>query len=137
MSGIQNILTPLIFAHRNLVIVVLGGLLAWFILLLLLARWRTQRLHRDLAEAKSAASSSGGGRRSVTTPPAAEEAPAESGGLPPVKGGRTYARNLGSALQKAGMGPQVYSPPSPPGWAPNTSQTQPNAGQPPYAPQNV
>src|SRR5205823_5143943 len=34
--------------------------------------------------------------------------------------------------------PQIYSPPSPPGWAPNTTPTQPTAGQPPYAPpQNV
>ena len=139
MSGIQNFLTPLIFSHRNLVIVVLGALLAWVIFLLLMARWRTQRLDRDLAAAKSAGSSSGGGRRYATNTPVVEEAPVDTGGLPPVKGGRTYARNLGTALQKAGIAPQIYSPPSPPGWTPNTTppQQNPNMGQPPYAPQNV
>jgi len=136
MSGIQNFLTPLIFANRDKVIVLLGFLLAWFILWLLVARWRNERLHRDLGAAKSSGSS-GGGRRYATNSPV-EEAPVESGGLPPVKGGRTYARNLGSALQKAGMAPQIYSPPSPPGWAPNTNAPQPSMGQPgPYAPQNA
>src|ERR1700704_5177393 len=135
MSGIQNLLTPLIFANRDKVIVLLGLLLAWLILWLLIARWRNERLHRDLAAAKSAGAGASG-RRYVTNAPA-EEAPVESGGLPPVKGGRTYARNLGTALQKAGMAPQIYSPPSPPGWAPNTTPPQPTAGQPPYAPQSV
>ena len=142
MSGLQNFLTPfshLVFANRDKVILLLGLLLAWFTVWLLVTRWRNERLHRDLAAAKSAGPSSGGGRRYVTNAPVVEEAPVESGGaLPPVKGGRTYARNLGTALQKAGMAPQIYSPPSPPGWAPNTGPTQPNAGQPPYAPpQNV
>jgi len=142
MSGLQNFLTPfshLVFANRDKVILFLGLLLAWFTVWLLVTRWRNERLHRDLASAKSAGPSSGGGRRYVTNAPVVEEAPVESGGaLPPVKGGRTYARNLGTALQKAGMAPQIYSPPSPPGWAPNTGPTQPNAGQPPYAPpQNV
>src|SRR2546425_5509120 len=139
MSGLQNFLTPfshLVFANRDKVILLLGLLLAWFTVWLLVTRWRNERLHRDLA-AKSAGSTSGG-RRYVTNAPVVEEAPVESGGLPPVKGGRTYARNLGTALQKAGMAPQIYSPPSPAGWAPNTGPTQPNAGQPPYAPpQNV
>src|SRR5436305_6996418 len=142
MSGLQNFLTPfshLVFANRDKVILFLGLLLAWFSVWLLVTRWRNERLHRDLASAKSAGPSSGGGRRYVSNAPVVEEAPVESGGaLPPVKGGRTYARNLGTALQKAGMAPQIYSPPSPPGWAPNTGPTQPNAGQPPYAPpQNV
>jgi len=141
MSGLQNFLTPfshLVFANRDKVILLLGLLLAWFTVWLLVTRWRNERLHRDLAAAKSAGHSSGGGRRYVSNAPVVEEAPVESGGLPPVKGGRTYARNLGTALQKAGMAPQIYSPPSPPGWAPNTGPTQPNAGQAPYAPpQNV
>ncbi len=140
MSGLQNFLTPfshLVFANRDKVILLLGLLLAWFTVWLLVTRWRNERLHRDLTAAKSAGPSSGGGRRYVTNTPVVEEAPVESGGaLPPVKGGRTYARNLGTALQKAGMAPQIYSPPSPPGWAPNTTP-QPNAGQPPYAPQNA
>ncbi len=137
MSGIQNFLTPLIFANRDKVIVLLGALLAWSILWLLIHRWRNERLHRDLAAARSGGSS-GGGRRYATNAPV-EEAPVESGALPPVKGGRTYARNLGTALQKAGMAPQIYSPPSPPGWASNTNPSQPGGGQPgpPYAPQNV
>src|SRR5947207_3900364 len=142
MSGLQNFLTPfshLVFANRDKVILFLGLLLAWFTVWLLVTRWRNERLHRDLAAAKSSGPSSSGGRRYVTNAPVVEEAPVESGGaLPSVKSGRTYARTLGTALQKAGMAPQIYSPPSPPGWAPNTGPTQPNAGQPPYAPpQNV
>jgi CheY-like chemotaxis protein len=141
MSGLQNFLTPfshLVFANRDKVIVLLAGLLALITIQLLVARWRNERLHRDLATAKSGGSS-GGGRRYATSAPVVEEAPAESGALPPVKGGRTYARNLGTALQKAGISPQqIYSPPSPPGWAPNMNPPQqPTVAQPPYAPQNV
>lgn len=132
MSGIQNFLTPIILAHRNTVIVGLGLLLAWVIVWLLVARWRNIRLYRELAAAKSGGGS-GGGRRYVTSAPA-QEAPIESGGLPPVKGGRTYARNLGTALQKAGMAPQIYSPPPPPGYAPQPTMGQPG---PTYTPQNV
>ena len=137
MSGIQNFLTPIILAHRNTVIVGLGLLLAWVIVWLLVARWRNIRLYRELAAARSAGGS-GGARRYVTSAPV-EEAPATSGGLPPVKGGRSYARNLGSALQKAGVPQQIYSPPSPPGWVPTTNAPQPGMAQsgPTYAPQNV
>jgi CheY-like chemotaxis protein len=138
MSGLQTFLTPfshLVFANRDKVIVLLAGILALVVIQLLVARWRNERLQRDLAAAKSGGSS-GGGRRYVTNAPVVEEAP-ESGALPPVKGGRTYARNLGTALQKAGMQPQIYSPPSPPGWSPNTNPPQQGMGQPgpPYAPQ--
>jgi len=141
MSGLQNFLTPfshLVFANRDKVIVLLGLLLAWFTVWLLVARWRNERLHRELAATKSTGSS-GGGRHYATQAPAVEEAPIGGGALPAVKGGRTYARNLGTALQKAGIAPQIYSPPSPPGWAPNTNPPQPGMGQPgpPYAPQNV
>jgi CheY-like chemotaxis protein len=143
MSGLQDFLTPfshLIFANRDKVIVLLAALLAWFTIQLLVTRWRNERLERDLAASREAPSASGGRRYATNTP--AEEPPAENGALPPVKGGRTYARNLGTALQKAGIsGPQIYSPPSPPGWAPNTNPTQTGMGQPgpgaPYAPQNV
>src|ERR1700730_8404895 len=142
MSGLQNFLTPfshLVFANRDKVIVLLAGILALVTIQLLVARWRAERLRRDLAAAKSGGFS-GGGRRYVTNAPVVEEAPpVESGALPPIKGGRSYARNLGTALQKAGIAPQIYSPPSPPGWAPNTNPPQPSVGQPgpPYAPQNV
>src|SRR5439155_537059 len=68
----------------------------------------------------------------------------EGGALPPVKGGRTYARNLGTALQKAGIsGPQIYSPPTPAGWAPNANPAQAGPPQPqpgmasPYATPNA
>jgi CheY-like chemotaxis protein len=140
MSGLQDFLTPfshLVFANRDKVIVLLAGILALVTIQLLVSRWRTERLRRDLAAAKSGGSS-GGVRRYVTNAPVAEEAPVESGMLPPVKGGRSYARNLGTALQKAGITPQIYSPPSPPGWATNTNPPQPSMGQPgpPYAPQN-
>jgi len=144
MSGLQDFLTPfshLIFANRDKVIVLLAALLAWFTIQLLVTRWRNERLERDLTAAKSAPTSSGGRRYATNTP--VDEPPVESGALPPVKGGRTYARNLGTALQKAGMaGQQIYSPPAPAGWAPNTNPApqgmgQPGSGAPPYAPQNV
>ena len=109
MSGLQEFLTPfshLIFANRDKVIVLLAALLAWFTIQLLITRWRNERLERDLSAAKSGGSG-GGGRRYAASPPA-DESHAEGGALPPVKGGRTYARNLGTALQKAGIsGPQI------------------------------
>src|SRR5690348_7571968 len=98
MSGLQHFLPPfshLVFANRDKVILVLRLCLAWFTRWLRVTRWQNERLHRDLRAAKSAGSSGGGGRRYVTNTPVVEEAPVESGGaLPPVKGGRTYARNL-------------------------------------------
>jgi CheY-like chemotaxis protein len=146
MSGLQDFLTPfshLVFANRDKVIVLLGALLAWFTIQLLVTRWRNERLERDLAAAKTSPASTGGRHYAANTP--AEEPPAETGAFPPIKGGRTYARNLGTALQKAGIaGPQIYSPPSPPGWSPNTNPSplmnQPGSGAPsgaPYAPQNA
>jgi CheY-like chemotaxis protein len=144
MSGLQDFLTPfshLVFANRDKVIVLLAALLAWFTIQLLVSRWRTERLERDLAAAKTAGPSAGGRRYATSIP--VDEPPVETGVLPPVKGGRTYARNLGNALQKAGIGSQqIYSPPAPAGWAPNSNPAQPGMGQagagtPPYAPQNV
>jgi CheY-like chemotaxis protein len=142
MSGLQDFLAPfshLLFANRDKAIVGLGILLGWFTIQLLIARWRNERLQRDLTAAKSAPASSGGRRYAASAP--VEEAPAESGALPPVKGGRTYARNLGTALTKAGIsGQQIYSPPTPQGWAPASNPGQPPMGQPPqgapYAPPN-
>src|SRR5438046_2427234 len=144
MSGLQEFLTPfshLIFANRDKVIVLLAALLAWFTIQLLITRWRNERLERDLSAAKTGGSAPAG-RRAATRAPG-EEARAEGGALPPVKGGRTYARNLGTALPKAGMsGPAIYSPPTPAGWTPNTNpQVGPPQPQPgmasPYAPQNA
>ena len=145
MSGLQEFLTPfshLIFANRDKVIVLLAALLAWFTIQLLITRWRNERLERDLSAAKSGGSG-GGGRRYAASPPA-DESHAEGGALPPVKGGRTYARNLGTALQKAGIsGPQIYSPPTPAGWAPNANPAQAGPPQPqpgmasPYATPNA
>jgi len=143
MSSLLDFLGPfshLVFANRDKVIVLLGALLAWFTIQLLVTRWRNVRLERDLAATKTAPSSSGGRRYAANTQ--AEEPPADGGVFPPIKGGRTYARNLGTALQKAGIaGPQIYSPPQPPGWAPNTNPPQLGMSQPgpgsPYAPQNV
>src|SRR5213593_4536996 len=139
MSGLQEFLTPfshLIFANRDKVIVLLAVLLGWFTIQLLISRWRNERLERDLSTAKSGGPG-GGGRRYAPSAPV-EEVRAEGGALPPVKGGRTYARNLGSALQKAGMSQPIYSPPTPAGWSPNTSgaqspQNPAGMGQ-PYAP---
>jgi CheY-like chemotaxis protein len=145
MSGLQEFLTPfshLIFANRDKVIVLLAALLGWFTIQLLITRWRNERLERDLSAAKSGGS--GGGGRRYAASPAADEGHAEGGALPPVKGGRTYARNLGTALQKAGIsGPQIYSPPTPAGWAPNANPAQAGPPQPqpgmgsPYATPNA
>jgi CheY-like chemotaxis protein len=145
MSGLQDFLAPfshLLFANRDKAIVGLGILLGWFTIQLLIARWRNERLQRDLAAAKSAPSGSSG-RRYAPSLQVEEPPPAESGALPPVKGGRTYARNLGTALSKAGISSsqQIYSPPSPQGWAPSSNAGQPGVGQPtqgaPYAPPNT
>src|ERR1700731_2417503 len=144
MSGLQDFLAPfshLLFANRDKAIVVLGIVLGWFTIQLLIARWRNERLQRDLAAAQSGSSGSSPPRHAPRLP--GEEAPAESGALPPVKGGRTYARNLGTALSKAGISSsqQIYSPPSPQGWAPSLNAGQPGMGQPPqgapYAPPNT
>jgi CheY-like chemotaxis protein len=132
MSGLQDFLAPfshLLFANRDKAIVVLGILLGWVTIQLLIARWRTERLQRDLASAKSGPSTSS--RRYSPSAQVEESAP-DSGPLPPVKGGRSYARNLGSALSKAGMsGQQIYSPPTPQGWGPSPGPGQPAMGQPP------
>src|SRR6202165_4178348 len=143
MSGLQDFFAPfshLLFANRDKAIVLLGILLGWFTIQLLVARWRNERLQRDLAAAKSAPSSSSPRRYAPTAQ--VEEAPVESGGLPPVKGGRSYARNLGTALSKAGISTQpIYSPPSPQGWTPPSNPGQAGGGQPtqgaPYAPPNA
>lgn len=143
MSALQNFLAPfshLLFANRNVVIVVLCIVLFWVAVEALIHRWRADRLERDLSTARSTPSA-GMGRRYVTNAPV-EEQSMEGGALPPVKGGRTYARNLGSALQKAGMSSSpIYSPPTPPGWAPNINPGQASGPQPgmaqPYGAPNV
>ena len=125
-----------LMSHRDLVIVLMGLVVMWTVGHDLLTRWRIQRLNRDEA----------GGRtdsRSVVRRPYATTAPGEkaaepepAGGLPPIRGGRTYARNLGNALQKAGMGPApVYTPPAPVGWGSGPTPA-PGRGTPPpmYAP---
>src|SRR5438552_2331191 len=132
MSGLQEFLTPfshLIFANRDKVFALLWAQLAWFNIQLLTTRWRNERRERALSAAKSGGP--GGGRRRYAASPPADESHAEGGALPPVKGGRTYARNLGTALQKAGIsGPQIYSPPTPAGWAPNANPAQAGPPQP-------
>jgi len=144
MSGLQDFLAPfshLLFANRDKAIVGLGILLGWFTIQLLVARWRNERLQRDLTAAKSAPSGSSSRRYAPSLQ--VDEPPAESGALPPVKGGRTYARNLGTALSKAGISSsqQIYSPPTPQGWAPSSNAGQPGMGQPPqgapYPPPNT
>src|SRR2546421_8601383 len=132
MSGLQNFLAPfshLLFANRNFVIALLCAGFFGVPLVALIHRWRAARLETALSTARSGASTTTG--RRYVTGQAVEETPGESGALPPVKGGRTYARNLGSALHKAGMsGPQIYSPPTPAGWAPKANPMQPGPPQP-------
>src|SRR5438552_5062001 len=143
MSGLQNFLAPfshLLFANRNIVIVLVCGARLAVASDALAQRGRAARPEPDRSTARAGASTTTG--RRYVTGPAVEETPTESGALPPVKGGRTYARNLGSAPHKPGMsGPQIYSPPTPPGWAPNANPMQPGPQQPgmapPYATPNV
>ncbi len=125
-----------VFGHRNTVIVFLCLALFFTALHALVSHWRAQRLEQDLRDAQRNASRAGERRYSARSEEPIEQAP----GLPPVRGGRTYARNLGTALQKAGMaagppaplGPPIYSPPAPGGWTPNMQGSQ--HPQPPYAP---
>jgi len=141
MSDLEHYLAPLshlLFANRNLDIVLLCFILFGVAIYALNNRWRANRLERELTASRSNVTSAPAGRRYANAP-TVEENEQEAGGLPPIKGGRTYARNLGSALQKAGMsGPQIYSPPTPSGFTPNTNPMQPAVGQPgtsqPYAP---
>src|SRR5437868_6900684 len=141
MSDLEHYLAPLshlLFANRNLDIVLLCFILFGVAIYALNNHWRADRLERELTTSRSNVTSAPPGRRYANAP-MVEESSQEPGGLPPIKGGRTYARNLGSALQKAGMsGPQIYSPPTPTGFTPNTNPMQPPAGQPgmgqPYAP---
>ncbi|HEY9287626.1 MAG TPA: hypothetical protein VIT43_06355, partial [Candidatus Dormibacteraeota bacterium] len=146
MSGLQNFLAPfshLLFANRNLDIVVLCFVLFTVAIYALTNRWRADRLERELASNRSSTSTVPSAGRRYAAAPTVEEPVSEPGALPPIKGGRSYARNLGSALQKAGMSaPQIYSPPTAPGFAPNSTPmpgpAQPSMGQPgmgqPYGP---
>lgn len=126
-----------LMSHRDTTIVVMGLVLMWTAGQALLMHWRNQRLHRDLTESRT--DSRVVMRRNYTpagTPAgrAAASEPESTSGLPPVRGGRTYARNLGNALQKAGMAPTpVYSPPTPVGWGPGPAPT-PGRGAPPGPP---
>ncbi len=128
-----------LMAHRDLVIVLMGLIVMWTVGHDLLTRWRNERLNRDLAGNRTDGRSVV--RRTYAATGVAEKAaePEPAGGLPPVRGGRTYARNLGNALQKAGMGPApVYTPPTPAGWGPGPMPA-PGRGTPPptYAPPSV
>src|SRR2546425_2920964 len=123
--------THYLMAHRDLVIVLMGLIVMWTVGHDLLTRWRNERLNRDLAGGRTDSRSSAVMARAER---AAE--PESAGGLPPVRGGRTYARNLGNALQKAGIGPApVYTPPAPAGWGSGPAPA-PGRGTPPptYAP---
>ncbi len=125
-----------LMSHRDLVIVLMGLVVMWTVGHDLLTRWRIQRLNRD--EAGGRTDSRSVVRRTYATTAPGEKAaePEPAGGLPPIRGGRTYARNLGNALQKAGIGPTpVYTPPAPAGWGAGPTAS-PGRGAPPptYAP---
>ena len=124
-----------VLSHRNTVIVVLGLILFAVACHALIMHWRVESLERDLSRAPERSD-----RTPVYTPsrqmgaPQPDLEPPPPGGLPPVRGGRTYARNLGSALQKSSAppAPPIYSPPTPQGWSPNAAAQQP--GRPPASP---
>lgn len=125
-----------LMSHRDLVIVLMGLVVMWTVGHDLLTRWRIQRLNQDQAGGRTDSRSVV--RRTYATAAKAEKAPEPepAGGLPPIRGGRTYARNLGNALQKAGIGPTpVYTPPAPAGWGAGPTAA-PGRGAPPpsYAP---
>ncbi len=98
--------TQWVLANRNLVILLLAFALLIESLGLMIARWRLEKVSADLAEARQAPPP-------VTRPTYVMPRPAPPTELPPVRGGMTYARNLGGALDRA-----YGNPPSGPMTAP-------------------
>src|SRR5207237_7336 len=95
MSDLEHYLAPLshlLFANRNLDIVLLCFILFGVAIYALNNRWRANRLERELTASRSNVTSAPAGRRYANAP-TVEENEQEAGGLPPIKGGRTYARN--------------------------------------------
>jgi CheY-like chemotaxis protein len=137
LPGVLQPYSAWVLTNRNSIIVVLGFVLFGITCFALIKHWQVQNLERDLA--------AGADRAQRQTPPPAwrtmpappvDQEPEAPGGLPPVRGGRGYARNLGSALQKAPAQPPIYSPPTPSGWNPNTAPQQ-HVGRPaggPFSP---
>jgi CheY-like chemotaxis protein len=97
--------THWLMGHRSGVILALAVILVFETLAFIVYRWRFQKLALDLEDALKRLS------EPATRPTyvAAARAHAE---LPAIKGGMTYARNLGSALERA------YGPPPAPLAAP-------------------
>jgi CheY-like chemotaxis protein len=101
--------THWVMGHRNGVILGLSIILVFETLAFIIYRWRFQKLSLDLEDAlkRLAAPATRPTYVAATTRPQGE--------LPAIKGGMTYARNLGSALERA------YGPPPAPSPTPLTT----------------
>ncbi len=124
-----------LMGNRNAAILVLSGILFVETCALLIHRWRLEKLSADLEQALK--------RAAAQTVRPTYVSPHTPGELPPVKGGITYARNLGPALERVYGGPPASSPaplPGPAGYRePGLPPAWPGAAPPryptpPYAP---
>ena len=86
MSDLEHYLAPLshlLFANRNLDIVLLCFILFGVAIYALNNRWRANRLERELTASRSNVTSAPAGRRYANAP-TVEENEQEAGGLPPM-----------------------------------------------------
>lgn len=114
--------TQWVLANRNLVIVLLAFTLLIESLGLMIARWRLEKVSTDLAEARQAPPPPARPTYAMPRPAAALTE------LPPVRGGMTYARNLGGALDRAYGSPPPGPPPPPPPAPPPPAYRDPRLG---------
>ncbi len=106
LNNLQQLAAPYtqwLMGHRNAVIILLAFTLFLESCALLIARWRVEKVTLDLDAAKRAA---------VPAPRPAYLLQRTPGEIPPVRGGMTYARNLGPALERV-YGPPAGAPPAP------------------------
>lgn len=93
--------THWVMGHRSGVILGISIILVFETLAFIIYRWRYQKLAQDLEDALKRLA------EPATRPTYVAATIRPQGELPAIKGGMTYARNLGSALERA------YGPPPP------------------------